>query len=143
MRKHKMHSQRPCVHCGLPSDGHRAEDQRCVSGGPPRFYTAAFGSGFANVPVPQMPPLGDESSTWSVVMTEPEINAAHAAVGFLRAACHAAPIPICAAWWDHYGPTLEALSDRLAAQTEGHDAQPPIRAETSDPALAEKTKSVK
>ena len=122
MKKLKIHSQRPCVHCGLPSDEHREDGQRCISGGPPRFYKPAFGRGFDKVP---MPSLGDESLTWSIAATEPEINAIHAVVAFAEAACQTAPIPLCAAWWAHYGPTLEALSARLADQTEGPNAEKP------------------
>jgi hypothetical protein len=62
-----------------------------------------------------LPPIGDDAKTYPVVLTEPEINTIHAACGFIRAACAAsfgAPKKL-SKFWKHYGPTLEALSERL------------------------------
>jgi hypothetical protein len=131
----KWHSKRPCVHCGLPSGQHRDWEgkQRCISGGPPRFYKPAFGSALDRVaqatPHP-MPDLGDPALTWPAVLNEPEINSIHASVAFLREACKA-PVPIIQAWWEHYGPTLEALSNHLYIETEGPDAKPPIEKQST------------
>jgi len=58
----------------------------------------------------KMPMLGDSSRTFNVVLTEPEINAIHAAYGFIQGA---GKVPIAKRFWDHYGPTMEALSKRL------------------------------
>jgi hypothetical protein len=56
------------------------------------------------------PPIGDDRKRYPVTLTEPEINAIHAAYGFMKAACKAARFQ---RFWDNYGPTLEALSERL------------------------------
>lgn len=58
-----------------------------------------------------LPPIGDPNKTYPIVLTEPEINAIHSAMGFVRSACATAPFPN---YWKHYGPTLENLSNRLA-----------------------------
>jgi hypothetical protein len=58
-----------------------------------------------------LPPIGDDTKTYPVVLTEPEINTIHAACGFIRAACAASGM---SKFWKHYGPMLEALSERLA-----------------------------
>jgi hypothetical protein len=59
-----------------------------------------------------LPPLGDSSNHYPVELTEPEINAIHATVAFVGSACKEAGFT---KYWEHYGPTLEALSERLAA----------------------------
>ncbi len=127
-RRGLMHSNRPCVNCGLPSNGHTIVDgkQRCVSGGPPRFYKPAFGSAFDDVPQISPPDLGDPSLSWPALLTEPEINTIHACLGFLQEACKV-QVPILQAWWKHYGPTLDQLSKRIAAETEGPNAKPPVK----------------
>jgi len=61
-----------------------------------------------------LPTLGDPAKKFDVILTEPEINAIHGAFGFIKGACRDTPIPISVAFWDHYGPVLEALSNRLA-----------------------------
>jgi hypothetical protein len=63
----------------------------------------------------KFPPLGTESKTFPATLTEPQINAIHAAVGFLRAEMaeleKASGMEV--SWWQHYGPTLERLSEDL------------------------------
>jgi hypothetical protein len=58
----------------------------------------------------KFPSLGDASKRYKVELSEPEINAVHAAFGFVQGASKWAGFT---AWWEHYGPTLEALSTRL------------------------------
>lgn len=57
-----------------------------------------------------MPSLGDASKVYQITLTEPEINAIHAALGFIRSACAAAGLK---RFWGHYGGTIEELSERL------------------------------
>lgn len=59
-----------------------------------------------------LPALGDPGKLYPVSLTEPEINAIGAAVGFMREACKG--FPILKPFWQHYGDTLETLSERLA-----------------------------
>ena len=63
-----------------------------------------------------LPSLGDPAKVFTVVLTEPEINAIHAALGYCRSNClqFTTLEPSILKWWNHYGPTLEGLSDRLA-----------------------------
>lgn len=63
----------------------------------------------------RLPALGDSAKVYPVTLTEPEINAIHAAFGYLRSNCiEMSKIePSIMKWWNHYGPTLEALSERL------------------------------
>ena len=56
------------------------------------------------------PTLGDSQKRYKVELTEPEINAIHGAFGFMRGACQWVGFK---RFWEHYGPTLQALSDRL------------------------------
>ena len=66
------------------------------------------------------PPLGDPDKRYQVELSEPEINAIHAAFGFLQsAAAYAGFERFCA----HYAPTMEALSERLIIFDDG-DASP-------------------
>ena len=65
-----------------------------------------------NIPFPT---LGNKNTKYDVKLTEPEVHAIHAAMGFVRSACREAPFP---KFWNHYGPTLEALSQRLFEETE-------------------------
>jgi hypothetical protein len=67
---------------------------------------------YAAIQALALPPLGDSSKRYPVELTEPEINAIHAAVAFVGSACKEAGFT---KYWEHYGPTLEALSERLAA----------------------------
>lgn len=60
------------------------------------------------------PTLGDPTKRYPVELTEPEINAIHAGIAFVKGACANWPDELAAKYWKHYGPTLEALSDRLA-----------------------------
>ncbi len=60
------------------------------------------------------PTLGDPAKLYPVELTEPEINAIHAGMGFIRAVCADWPDELAARYWKHYGPTLQGLSDRLA-----------------------------
>ena len=62
-----------------------------------------------------LPTLGDPAMRWTFILTEPEINAIHATMGFVRSACASAGMKN---YWAHYGPTLEALSERLMKDTE-------------------------
>jgi hypothetical protein len=56
------------------------------------------------------PTLGDSARTFPVELTEPEINGICAFVAFTKAACSVDPFT---RFWEHYGPTMQALSDRL------------------------------
>ena len=62
-----------------------------------------------------LPTLGNKNTRYDVKLTEPEVNAIHVAMSFVRSACREAPFPN---FWKHYGPTLEALSRRLYKETE-------------------------
>ena len=82
------------------------------------------------------PTLGDKARTFAVELTEPEINAIHAAVAFVGAACKDWPTGLGARYWSHYGPTLDHLSERLAifddppasvASVPGSLQPPPLR----------------
>ncbi len=82
------------------------------------------------VQVPEiMPDLGDSALAWPALLTEPEINTIHACCGFMEGTCKA-PVPILQAWWKYYGPTLDQLSKRIAAETEGPNAKPPVKQST-------------
>src|SRR5260370_13137992 len=67
-----------------------------------------------------LPALGDSSKIYPVMLTEPEIKTIYAARGYIHQNCLeiAAATPhlkqIAMKFWDHYGPTLKTLSDRLA-----------------------------
>lgn len=63
-----------------------------------------------------LPGLGDDAKTYSTTLTEPEINAIYAVVAFAQASCGelskaAGGVPHL--WWEHYGPVLTKLSERL------------------------------
>lgn len=58
----------------------------------------------------EYPSIGDPAKRYAVELTEPEINAIHAAFGFIKGASEWDGLK---RYWEHYGPTLEALSDRL------------------------------
>jgi len=77
-----------------------------------RATQAAIITHLDNTPLPSM---GDPAMQWTFILSEPEINAIHAAMGFVKAACASAGMPN---YWKHYGPTLETLSKRLAEETE-------------------------
>ena len=62
------------------------------------------------------PTLGDVNKTYVVRLTEPEINAIHAAHGFIKAAGVA---PVLKRFAEHYGPTLEHLSKKLGVFDDG------------------------
>lgn len=87
------------------------------------------------------PDLGDARLTWEVCLTEPEINTIHAMCGFIggmleqmRKDLALSPVLIqFIRWAEYYGPTLEALSDRLARDTEGPNAKAPVRIESTVP----------
>jgi hypothetical protein len=64
----------------------------------------------------ELPSLGSSAKTYPVTLTEPEINTIHACFGFMRSCCAAAGFKN---YWDHYGPTLEALSKRLQQFDDG------------------------
>jgi hypothetical protein len=133
MKIRGIHSDRPCVHCGLPSSQHydsKEGRQRCVSGGPPRFYKPAFGNAhIATVDelAARMPDLGNQGLVWNTTLTEREINAVYAVVAFTEAACVTAGVAVTSAWWKHYGPTLLALSQRLFDESEGPNRKPPVQ----------------
>ncbi len=80
------------------------------------FVGALAGSAVSSAPMRsrsgQLPELGDETKLYPVQLTEPEINAIHAAVAFVDAACKGWKIG--EQFWTHYGPTLSTLSDQLA-----------------------------
>lgn len=65
----------------------------------------------------ELAPLGDEKKTYDVVLTEPEINAIHAAFGFMQGA---ALSPIFAQFCNHYGPVMKSLSERLQVFDDGN-----------------------
>jgi hypothetical protein len=62
-------------------------------------------------------PLGDANKLYSVILSEPEINAIHAAFGFMQGA---AGVPLFAAFCAHYGPTMKRLSERLLVFDDGN-----------------------
>ena len=62
--------------------------------------------------LPQLPPLGEATKVYPVRLTEPEINAIHACAAFIESAC--ADLVYLKPYWNHYGPTLKGLSERLA-----------------------------
>lgn len=67
------------------------------------------------------PSLGLDRKQYPETLTEPEINAIYSGVGWLselageaaRADQQDAVARYFVAWWKHYGPTLEQLSERL------------------------------
>ena len=67
--------------------------------------------------------LGDARKSFMVEMTEPEINAVYAAVAFVESECamlvKLAGGGLESRFWQHYGPTLTALSDRLSRDFDG------------------------
>lgn len=71
----------------------------------------------AAAPAASLPPLGDPAKRYWVELTEPEINAIHAAFGFLAGAGVSAPFAGLA---DHYAPTMRALSERLGIFDDGN-----------------------
>ncbi len=56
------------------------------------------------------PTLGDARKRYTVELTEPEINAIHAAFGFMKEGCRFSQFH---RFWAHYGPTMTHLSERL------------------------------
>lgn len=70
-----------------------------------------------------MEPLGNPRKVFVTKLTEPEINAIYAAVAFTDNNCSTlvrlAGGDIPSAFWEHYGPTLNALVDRLQADFDG------------------------
>jgi len=63
-----------------------------------------------------LPSLGDPALVSPVNLSESEINAIHFVVNFFISACEGMTGPFSMYYEklaDHYGPTLEALSDRL------------------------------
>jgi hypothetical protein len=64
-----------------------------------------------------LPDLGNPQKRYQVELTEPEINAIHAAFGFMQsAAAYAGFKRFCS----HYGPTMKALSERLQSFDDGN-----------------------
>src|SRR5216683_3173703 len=67
-----------------------------------------------------LPALGDSSKIYPVMLTEPEIKTIYAARGYIHQNCLeiAALNPdlneIAMKFWNHYGPPLKTLSNRLA-----------------------------
>ncbi len=57
-----------------------------------------------------LPSMGDPRKTYPVLLTEPEVNAIHAAFGFMQSAGRYVGF---ARYAEHYGPTMKALSERL------------------------------
>lgn len=70
-----------------------------------------------------MPELGDAAKLYLVRLSEPEINSIYAAVAFVRSELaelvKAAGGDLPSAFWSHYGPTLQELSDRLSRDFDG------------------------
>jgi hypothetical protein len=67
-----------------------------------------------------LPTLGDPSKVYVAKLTEPEINAIYAAVSFVQTEC-ATLVKLAGGetqsrFWNHYGPTLSALSYRLSTE---------------------------
>jgi hypothetical protein len=91
------------------------------------------GSGPGWNPGDPFPTLGDPSRTWDVALTEPEINAIHSAMGFIRSACKDWPSLIGKYYWNHYGPTLQALSDRLTVYDDPRATATPNPPPTVEP----------
>jgi hypothetical protein len=58
----------------------------------------------------EMAPLGDPKRLFAVELTEPEINGIYAFVAFVKSACVVEPFM---RFWEHYGSTMQRLSDRL------------------------------
>jgi hypothetical protein len=70
-----------------------------------------------DIDLSKVAPLGDPRKTYNVTLTEPEINAIHAAFGFMQSAsAYAGFSKFC----NHYGPTMEALSKRLIVFDDGN-----------------------
>lgn len=70
-----------------------------------------------------LPDLGDENKSYPVRLTEREINAIYAAAAFTQSSCEAMVaqhFPYYARYWNHYGPTLTSLSDRLSQFDDGN-----------------------
>jgi len=71
----------------------------------------------------EMPDLGDSALTFTVELTEPEINTIHAMFGFCRgASLEQLPTATLAQkffkayilqWWNHYGKVAAQLSNKL------------------------------
>jgi hypothetical protein len=82
----------------------------------------------------KFPPLGSVEKVYAVELTEPEINAVYAIVGFYRGQVIAqqamagrsglvdAAGALIRAWWGHYGPTLEGLDQKLKQFDDGKPA---------------------
>lgn len=60
-----------------------------------------------------LPPVGDPAKRYPVELTEPEINTIYALFSFVKAACSLPHLEYLQRFWEHYGPTAEALSGRL------------------------------
>ena len=61
--------------------------------------------------------MGDPAKVYQTHLTEPEINGIFGFVAFVESACREAGEnggSYFARYWEHYGPTMQALSDRLA-----------------------------
>lgn len=82
------------------------------------------------------PSLGDERKRYSIELTEPEVNALYAVIAFAQSACAevGGRSPALRKWWNHYGPTLTALDQRLL---EFDDSQTPVIATTTSPVTSE------
>jgi hypothetical protein len=82
--------------------------------------------------VVMMPRLGDPAKVYTVQLTEPEINSLYAAIGWLRGQTRATEMMVASgmpgadaaarllvSWWNNYGPTLEALDEKLKQFDDG------------------------
>ena len=89
-------------------------------------------------------PLGDSALKYPEILSEAEINAIHFVVAAFSAECRellriAGP-GYRAKHYEHYGPTLTLLSERLA-KWDGRE--PPVAVEKSQPEQAEKLNEAK
>ena len=60
-----------------------------------------------------LPNLGDGSKIFEFGLRETEINAIYAATGFMKSCCLSSGMN---KYWEHYGPTLENLSNVLLSK---------------------------
>lgn len=57
-----------------------------------------------------LPSLGDEQKRYPTLLSQRDINAIHAAFGFMLASSRYTGFQN---FWAHYGPTMQQLSERL------------------------------
>jgi hypothetical protein len=94
-----------------------------------------------------LPPLGDDSKRYSEVLTEPEINAIHFVVEFFRSEMQSLSADAGGKKvkvYMHYGPALQALSNRLSRFDDDQSKPQPanvVRSEGDQDEAPQKAKS--